>query len=320
MGNKNIYERFIWFDDRVRSKTYPNTTKLSKQFEVSVKTAQRDIEFMRDRLSCPLVYDKTRKGYYYDDDTFYLPLIHLSSTEISTLLIARKILQGISGEYISKELSLIIDKITSILKKHIADTDVIDDVFSLQLIGYSPVSEDVFKVVLEGCLNRRSLSFTYASPLNEMKSTRTVDPYHLFNYMGTWHLIAYCHTKKDLRDFNLYRIMDLKLLDTSFEIRNNFHFKKYFDSAFGIYKGNMTRQVTLRFTPVKSRWVKGQLWHKDQKVKVLNDGSLELTFPVANYAEIMMEILKHGSNVEVIKPKSLRELIKSEAKNILKIY
>jgi len=29
MGAKNIYERFIWFDDRVRQKKYPNTTSLS---------------------------------------------------------------------------------------------------------------------------------------------------------------------------------------------------------------------------------------------------------------------------------------------------
>jgi len=30
MGVKNIYERFIWFDDRVRQKKYPNTTSLAK--------------------------------------------------------------------------------------------------------------------------------------------------------------------------------------------------------------------------------------------------------------------------------------------------
>jgi len=52
----------------------------------------------------------------------------------------------------------------------------------------------------------------------------------------------------------------------------------------------------------------------------LKDGSIELTFPVASYAEIMMEILKHGSDVEVIKPKSLRTLIKSAAYKIAKIY
>ena len=84
MGSKNIYERFVWFDHRVRSGKYPNATSLSGQFEISVKTAQRDIEFMRDRLNCPLLYDKTNKGYYYEDDTFSLPMIYLSSEELSS--------------------------------------------------------------------------------------------------------------------------------------------------------------------------------------------------------------------------------------------
>jgi predicted DNA-binding transcriptional regulator YafY len=33
-----------------------------------------------------------------------------------------------------------------------------------------------------------------------------------------------------------------------------------------------------------------------------------------------MEILKHGDRVEVIKPKALRDLIKTEAQSISKIY
>ncbi|MEF9427144.1 MAG: hypothetical protein L0956_08225, partial [Candidatus Mariimomonas ferrooxydans] len=73
MGSKNVYERFAWFHDRVKSGRYPNATKLSKKFEVSAKTAQRDIEFMRDRLSAPFQYDKTEKGYFYEEDSFYLP-------------------------------------------------------------------------------------------------------------------------------------------------------------------------------------------------------------------------------------------------------
>jgi len=76
----------------------------------------------------------------------------------------------------------------------------------------------------------------------------------------------------------------------------------------------------LRFTPLKARRIVEQIWHKDQKVNYLKDGSLELTFPVANFAEIAMEILKHGSGVEVIKPKVLRDIIKEEAKQILRIY
>jgi len=33
-----------------------------------------------------------------------------------------------------------------------------------------------------------------------------------------------------------------------------------------------------------------------------------------------MEILRHGSRVEVLKPKSLRDLIKAEAEDIVRIY
>ena len=104
MGIKNIYERFVWFDNQVRGRKYPNATSLSEQFEISTKTAQRDIDFMRDRLLCPLHYDSSQKGYYYDDETFSLPMVYLSSEELSSLLIARKMLQDISGGSIGHEI------------------------------------------------------------------------------------------------------------------------------------------------------------------------------------------------------------------------
>ena len=320
MGSKNIYERFVWLDHRVRSGKYPNATSLSGQFGISVKTAQRDIEFMRDRLNCPFLYDKTSKGYYYEDDTFSLPMVYLSSEELASLLIARKFLKDISGGYVGRDISTIVEKITSILKKHVAEETLIDDALSFQLIEYSPAPEEVFKTVLEGCLKRRSLSFTYRSLTRDDKTTRSVDPYHLLNYMGTWHLIAYCHLRKDLRNFVFGRMSDLKILENTFTVPKSFNIQEHLQSAFGIYKGLPTKEVTLRFSPEKARWIIGQVWHKDQKVKINKNGSLELSFPVADFAEIKMEILKHGSGVEVTRPKVLRELIREEAGRIIRIY
>jgi predicted DNA-binding transcriptional regulator YafY len=320
MGTKNIYERFVWFDNQVRARKYPNATSLAEQFEVSAKTAQRDIDFMRDRLRCPLDYDSSQKGYFYDDETFSLPMVYLSSEEFSALLIARKMLKDISGGSIGHEISSVVDKITNILKKHSVAADHIDDAFSFQLIEYSPAPEAVFKAVLEGCLKKKCLSFTYYSPATEEKSERTVEPYHFFNYMGTWHTIGYCHLRNDVRDFALSRISDAKVLTKSFKTPADFDFKKYFLSTFGLYKGKTTKEVVLRFTPEKSKWIKDQIWHKDQKTRLLKDGSLEISFPVSDFSEIKREILKHGDAVTVIKPEGLRELIKSEAINIAKIY
>jgi predicted DNA-binding transcriptional regulator YafY len=126
--------------------------------------------------------------------------------------------------------------------------------------------------------------------------------------------------KKDMRNFVFGRMSNVKVLDQTFKMPVGFNIKEYLQSAFGIYKGKPVHRVTLRFSPLKSRWVAGQIWHKDQKVKTLKDGSIEITFPVASFAEIKMEILRHGAGVEVIKPKALREIIKEAAKKIAKIY
>ncbi len=320
MGSKNVYERFVWFDHQVRSKKYPNATALANHFEVSSKTAQRDIDFMRDRLFCPLHYDRSRKGYYYTDETFSLPMIYLSSEELSSLLIARKILQDISGGTRGPEITSIVNKITNLLQRHSIAADTIDDAFSFHFIEYSPAPEAVFKTVLEGCLKRRRLNITYYSPASGEEKERTVEPYHLLNYMGTWHLIGLCHLRGEVRDFALNRILKATVLTRSFKIPSHFNFEDYFLSTFGLYKGKSVHQVHLRFSPEKSKWIRTQIWHRDQRTTLHPDGSLEISFPVSDFSEIKREILKHGSDVEVLKPKMLRQWIVSEAGKILEIY
>ena len=97
-----------------------------------------------------------------------------------------------------------------------------------------------------------------------------------------------------------------------FSSPENFDIKDYFGSSFGIYKGGPRSEVTLRFTPEKSKWIKEQIWHKEQKSRFLRDGSLELSFPVEDFSEIKMEVLKHGDQVKVVSPKRLRNVIRRE--------
>ena len=138
--------------------------------------------------------------------------------------------------------------------------------------------------------------------------------------MGTWHLIGYCHMREFIRDFMLGRITDANVLEENFEKPADIDVKHFFHSSFRIYKGTGKKQVTLSFSPIKSKWVKDQIWHRDQKSRFLKDGSLELSFPVADFSEIKMEILRHSDQVKVIGPKRLRDLIKDEAEKIAKIY
>jgi predicted DNA-binding transcriptional regulator YafY len=66
-----VFERFALFDRCVRSGRYPNAAALADRFEISRKTAQRNIDFMRDRLAAPLEYDPSRRGWIQTLTFFY---------------------------------------------------------------------------------------------------------------------------------------------------------------------------------------------------------------------------------------------------------
>ena len=78
--------------------------------------------------------------------------------------------------------------------------------------------------------------------------------------------------------------------------------------------------MTLRFTPARSRLVHGQIWHPDQQIVHVEDGSLLLTLPASHPAEILMSILGHGAEVEVLAPVWLREQVRGEIKRMGQRY
>ena len=88
MSSKVLYERFWWFNDQVKCERYPNSVTLARRFEVSRKTGQRDIDFMRDRLNAPLVYVPEKRGYAYEEKSYELPGIWIKEEELAALLIS----------------------------------------------------------------------------------------------------------------------------------------------------------------------------------------------------------------------------------------
>ena len=78
--------------------------------------------------------------------------------------------------------------------------------------------------------------------------------------------------------------------------------------------------MVLRFTPFRARWIKEQLWHPNQSIIQHEDGSLELSFPVADFREIKLKILQFGADVEVIAPQELRAEVLDEIKKMSRLY
>ena len=60
-----MIERLANIMAEIQAGMYPNTKTLAEKLEVSKKTVERDIEFLRDRLRLPIGYDARRWGFFY---------------------------------------------------------------------------------------------------------------------------------------------------------------------------------------------------------------------------------------------------------------
>jgi predicted DNA-binding transcriptional regulator YafY len=147
-----------------------------------------------------------------------------------------------------------------------------------------------------------------------------VEPHHMVNYLGNWHLIAFCHLRDGWHDFMLSRMSQTQVGVGTFPFRRGEEWRPYLSDSFGIFQNREVFEVVLRFTPERARWVKGELWQQGQMEEIETDGSLVLTIPVSHEAEIMMEILKHGSQVEVVEPQWLREKVIEEMERAVVSY
>ena len=65
----------------------------------------------------------------------------------------------------------------------------------------------------------------------------------------------------------------------------------------------------LRFTASRARWVASESWHPEQRGTLEPNGRYTLEVPYRDDRELLLEILKHAGDVEVLAPSDLREKV-----------
>ena len=313
-------ERFFWFDHQIHQGNYPNGPKLARRFEISERTAKRDIQALIDTIGAPLEYNATRRGYRYNDDSYSLTWTRFSHQELMAILILRRLLSNSSVSPLSSELNGLCEKMLSNLEQCGIDQQRLADCFSANWSAYIPVDETIFQQLGEALLTRRKLYISYQSPTKPAASSRSVHPYHLQHYNGCWYLLGWCEEQQDWRTFQISRIHTLHLCGDSFNPRPLEHWQHKIQGACGIFQDAHHQSVKLLFSARRAPFVREQHWCDGQQHLELNDGRLQLTIPVADFREIIMKILQHGAEVEVLEPVELRQQVADEIEKMAELY
>lgn len=80
-------------------------------------------------------------------------------------------------------------------------------------------------------------------------------------------------------------------------------------AGYGIFAGKQVEWASLRFSPERARWVAAETWHPQQRGHWDDRGRWVLELPYADPRELVMDILRHVPEVEVLEPEGLREVV-----------
>jgi predicted DNA-binding transcriptional regulator YafY len=342
MAKKLAYERYLWFHERLKARKFPKIADLAEKFEISQRQAAREIEFMRLFLAAPINYSAEYNGYYYSDDNFQFPGLWVSEEEIVSLVVARRLAAALPDRDLKKKFDLFLRKVSNDM-----DLDLLrlEEKVSLKNVRYTRVDPAVFQAVLRALARGQQLAITYAPgysgaaarrtvprgdvPCGDIGSkscltgvqARTVSPLHLLVYMGNWHLVAWCHERRAVRDFLLSRMRAAEVLPaTASSPVDPASIREKIEKRYGIFFDGPEQRVVLRFTPAGARLVRDQVWFPGQTVREQPDGSLLLEFPVADFREVRRDILPFGCDVEVLEPPELRRLLADTIGKMAGIY
>ena len=150
-----------------------------------------------------------------------------------------------------------------------------------------------------------------------------VQPYALKVFNRPWYLLGYIKEKHDLRTIALDRILDLKILSTSFELPEDFDARKYFANVVGIFVNNdlPVTKVMIRAYGTQAEYLRSTPLHKSQaEGRSKYREFAEFTYRLCITPELVSQLLAMGDKVEVLEPEELREEMKEELIKCLTNY
>ena len=314
--------RILMIDAEIRSGLFPSVQKLMKKAEVTSRTIERDIEYLRNMYKAPIEYDYVRKGYYYSEPNFFIKSVTLTEGELFSVALFDRLLEQYDNTPLAETLRGTFAKIARSLPDRLTvDTAGLDSQVSFVSDHQGRIDADVFSAIFAALKTGRTIRFDYR-PLQKMGHLkRTADPYHAICQRGNWYFIGHCHDSNEARMFSFARARNVSLTNNHFTIPSGFKPEDYFDKNMGVFASARTAYtVELLAAEEIATFALERQWHKTQTVEQREDGSVYIKFTTTQMPEVLRWVLGQGHTVKALAPPELVEMVKAEAERVRGMY
>ncbi|MBK6907414.1 MAG: YafY family transcriptional regulator [Rhodocyclaceae bacterium] len=320
-------ERFYKIDQMIHERTLVSFAQLQEALEVSRATLKRDLEYMRNRLNAPILWDREAGGYRFEQSTgasgasYELPGLWFNANEVHALLTMQHLLENLApGGILTPHIQPLMARLNNLLgaSRHSAE-EVRRRVLIVAATRRTlPLAH--FEKIGSALLGRRRLQIRYFARGSGATTEREISPQRLVHYRENWYLDAWCHLRNEVRNFAADSILHLDILASPAREVSAQMMNASLGPGYGIIANGKVQWARLRFTPERARWVAQETWHADQRGKVDAQGNYVLEVPFSDHRELIMDILRYGADVEVLAPPTLRARVAGEATRLMELY
>ncbi len=286
----------------------------------SRRTLDYDISYLRAGkmgVEAPISFS-VEDGYYYEDPTFSLYKVQLSSHVIRDLTQAIFLLKQItqndqianikqSIEILQSELMIRIDE----EKKSIVFIDK-----STNELGHFWISELYNYISAKKCIRINYI------PFGKDEMEIFFSPYLLHEFNNRWFVTGWDHEEKRVIHLGLDRINAIAVSLQPYFINEQFNYDDYRRHLYGvtIYQDSQPVDITFKANWKQAFYISTKPIHISQKVIESNSDFTIFRIHVFLNHEIMHHFLSFGSTIEVLEPLELRAQIQDEIKQMAENY
>ena len=291
-------ERFYKIEQLLTSHRVVPVDTFLEVLEVSLATFKRDLEYLRDRMNTPIVWDRDARGYRYASNQpgghpSELPGLWFNVAEVHALLTTQHLLANLGNGLLATHIAPLQTRLKALLSSADHSAEEVEKRIKLIHAARRTLPLQSFETIATATLRRKQLQITHFNRQNGQELERIISPQQILFYRDNWYVDAWCHLKKGIRSFSIDAIQNAKLIEVpAIEIPNK-KLKEYFEKGYGIFSGEKVSWAKLRFTPERARWVSTEQWHPEQRSGFEADGFYWLEVQYSDDRELLMDILRN---------------------------
>ncbi|WP_347374090.1 YafY family protein [Aequorivita sp. Q41] len=314
----NRFDRIIAILIQLQSKKVVKAQELADRFGVSLRTIYRDVRSL-EASGVPIV-SEAGVGYSIMDG-YRLPPVMFTREEASSFVAAEKLMKKFTDKSFGGYYESAMFKLKSVLRG--TEKEWIDRLQSQVIINpdvtlFNTNIPNALELLFESIAEKKQVFVRYQSVASETPSERNLEPVGVFHENNYWYILAYCHFRKEYRQFRTDRLVKIQRTTIPFQLKHG---------TLDEYKQekNDSPKIKVRILVDKSivKYIKADRKHYGFVSEEVKGESVEMVFftPNVNHG-FARWYLMFGDYAQVLEPQSLKlrllEIVESTKERLSK--